>query len=97
MKKLLRKVINPFLPSYEVVCTNYQIIPGMPVNKNQSRHSFGKGASQEATEFYSKVINSDITKLMAPVEIHLTKRGKTIQQANFGPVESFKNNTRKAA
>ncbi len=97
MKKLLRKVINPFLPSYEVVCTNYQIIPGMPVNKNQSRHSFGKGALQEAAEFYSKVINSDITKLMAPVEIQLTKRGKTIQQANFGPVESFKNNTRKAA
>ena len=68
----------------------------MPVNKNQSRHSFGKGASQEAAEFYKKVISSDITKLMAPVEIHLTKRGKTIQQTNFGPVDTFKN-IRKAA
>ncbi len=90
MKKLLQKVINPFLPSYEVVCTNYQLIPGMPVSKNQSRHSFGKGASQEATAFYSKVISSDLTKMMAPVEIKLTKRGKTIQQAKFGPVDNFK-------
>lgn len=96
MKKLLRKVIHPFLPSYEVVCTNYQLIPGMPVSKNQSRHTFGKGASQEATAFYSKVVTSDLTKMMAPVEIHLTKRGKTIQQVNFGPVENFKK-ARKAA
>ncbi|MDQ3292217.1 MAG: hypothetical protein M3Q05_13100 [Bacteroidota bacterium] len=89
MKKLIRKVINPFLPSYEVVCTNYQLIPGMPVNKNQSRHSFAKGASQEAEAFYSKVISSEITKMMAPVEIKLTKRGKTIQHTKYGPVENF--------
>ena len=93
MKKLIRQVIKPFLPSYEVVCTNYQIIPGLPVNKNQSKHSFEKGASDEALAFYGKVISSEMTKMMAPVEIHLRKRGKTIQQAHFGPVETFKNLT----
>jgi hypothetical protein len=96
MKKILRKVIHPFLPTYEVICTNYQVVPGLPVNKNQSRHKFEKGASQAATDFYDKVISSDFTKLMAPVEVHLKKRGKIIQQTQFGPVENFRK-IRKAA
>jgi hypothetical protein len=91
MKRILKKAIKPFLPKYEVICTNYQLIPGLPVNKNQSRHAFEKGAAQEAIEFYSKVIASDLTKIMAPMEIHLKKRGKIIKKAQFGPVEDFKN------
>ena len=91
MKNLFKKVVKPFLPTYEVICTNYQIVPGLPVNKNQSKHKFEKGASQEAIEFYSKVISSDLTKIMAPVEVHLKKRGRIIQITNFGPVNEFKN------
>ncbi len=89
-KALLTKAIKPFLPTYEVVCTNYQLIPGLPVNGNQSKHMFEKGAAAEARNFYVKVINSDITKTMAPVEVHLKRRGKTIEKAEFGPVNDLK-------
>ncbi|MDB5261828.1 MAG: hypothetical protein JWQ14_1109 [Adhaeribacter sp.] len=89
MKKIITKVLKSFLPKYEVVCTNYQLIPGFPVNKNQMRHTFEKGASEEALAFYGKVISSDLTKTMAPVEIHLKKRGRVIQKVQIGPVEEL--------
>ena len=90
MKKIFTKVIKPFLPKYEVICTNYQLVPGRPVNKNQMRHTFEKGASEEALQFFGKVIASDFTKTMAPVEVHLKKRGRVIQRVQFGPVEELK-------
>ncbi|RAU84092.1 hypothetical protein [Pontibacter arcticus] len=98
MKRLLRKidfkkVIKPFLPKYEVVCTNYNLIPGLPVNKNSSKHTFERGEGLAAKEFYAKVISSDVTRTMAPVEVQLRKiylRTTTIDQAEFGPVSSFK-------
>lgn len=76
-----------------MVCTTYQVIPGLPVNKNESRHSFERGAVLEAREFYSKVVSSDLTRTMAPVEVQLRKiylGGKTIEQAEFGPVAHLK-------
>jgi len=91
MKKLIRKVIKPFLPTYEVTCTNYQIIPGHPINKNQSLHAFEKGASQEAKDFYAKVVASELTKNMAPIEVELKRRGKIIQKVEFGPVAALRN------
>ena len=93
MKRILKKVIKPFLPSYEVVCTNYHIIPGMPVNKHLSRHTFEKGAAAEAREFYTKVVASDITKTMAPVEVQLRRiyvMNSTVEKAEFGPVQHLK-------
>ncbi|WP_033316691.1 hypothetical protein [Pontibacter roseus] len=94
MKKLLKKAIKPFQAKYEVVCTTYQVIPGLPINRNQSKHAFGRGAALEAKEFYTKVVSSDITKTMAPVEVQLRKiylGGRTIDQAEFGPVQHLKN------
>lgn len=90
MKTLLKKVVKPFLPKYEVVCTTYQIIPGLPVNRNQSKHSFEKGAAKEAKAFYGKVIASDFTKNMAPVEIRLRIGGMTVKKAQIGPVQDLK-------
>lgn len=93
MKTLVRKVIKAFQPKYEVVCTTYQIIPGLPVNKNESKHAFGRGESREAKEFYGKVVSSDFTRNLAPAEIRLRKiylRGSTIEKAQFGPVEDLK-------
>ena len=91
MKKLFRKAIKPFLPTYEVICTNYQVIPGLPVNKNQSQHAFEKGASEEANAFYARVIASDLTKNMAPIEVQLKRRGKIIKKMEIGPVAALKN------
>lgn len=85
-----QNIIKPFLPKYEVVCTTYQVIPGLPVNGSRQKHAFDKGASLEARNFYVKVINSDMTKTMAPVEVLLKRRGKTIEKQNFGPVEELK-------
>jgi hypothetical protein len=93
MKTLLKKVIKACKPKYEVVFTSYQIIPGLPVNKNESKHAFGRGESREAKEFYGKVVTSDFTKNLAPAEVHLRRiylRGKTIEKAQFGPVEDLK-------
>lgn len=90
MKNIFKKIIKPFLPAYEVVCTTYQVIPGLPVSKKQSKHSFEKGASKEAKEFYGKVVTSDFTRNMAPVEVHLRVAGITIKKANFGPVGELK-------
>jgi hypothetical protein len=84
-----KKVIKPFLPTYEVTCTNYQLIPGHPVNKNQSNHRFEKGASREALAFYERVVSADITKNMAPVEVQLKKRGRVIQKTHFGPIQEL--------
>lgn len=93
MKTLLKKVVKACQPKYEVVCTTYQIIPGLPVNKNESRHAFGRGESVEAKEFYGKVVSSEFTRNLAPVEVHLRRiylRGKTIEHAQFGPVKDLK-------
>ena len=93
MKKFLQKAVKPFQAKYEVVCTTYQVIPGLPVNKNQSTHAFERGASVEAREFYTKVVSSEFTRTMAPVEVQLRKiylGGKTIEQAEFGPVAHLK-------
>jgi hypothetical protein len=93
MKALLNKAVKPFQSKYEVVCTNYHVIPGLPVNKNQSKHSFDRGAALQAKEFYMKVISSEITRTMAPVEIKLRKiyiLGQTVEKAEFGPVEQLR-------
>ncbi len=91
MRRIIHNTfIKPFLPKYEVVCTNYQLIPGLPVNQNLSKHTFERGASQEAMDFYGKVISSEFTKAMAPVEVYLKKRGRVIQKTAFGPVDDLK-------
>lgn len=93
MKTLLKKVIKACQPKYEVVFTHYHVIPGQPVNKNESKHPFGRGESKEAKEFYGKVVSSDFTRSLAPAEVHLRKiyiRGKTVEKAQFGPVEDLK-------
>ena len=90
MKKLLKKVIKPFLPTYEVVCTNYHVIPGHPINGNHSKHKFEKGASEAARKFYVQVVNSELTKTMAPMEVQLKKGGRTIEKSEFGPVNDLK-------
>jgi len=93
MKTLLKKVVKSFQPKYEVICTTYHVIPGLPVNRNESKHAFGRGESKEAKEFYGKVISSDFTRNLAPAEVHLRKiylGKKTIEKTQFGPVDDLK-------
>jgi hypothetical protein len=75
------------------VCTTYQVIPGKPVNKKEQKHLFERGEAIQAKEFYAKVISSDMTRAMAPIEVKLRKiyiTGRTIEQTEFGPVKNFK-------
>lgn len=93
IKAIGRGVVKPFQSKYEVICTTYQIIPGMPVSKNEQKHAFERGSGVKAREFYTKVVSSDMTKTMAPVEVQLRKiyiGGRTIEQAEFGPVQHLK-------
>ncbi|ALI98207.1 hypothetical protein [Rufibacter tibetensis] len=89
MKRLLKKAIKPFLPSYQVVTTTYQIIPGLPITKKLSTHSFEKGESKEAKAFYGKVVSSEFTRKLAPVEVQLRVAGITIKKAQYGPIQNF--------
>lgn len=94
VKAIGRGVVKPFQSKYEVVCTTYQVIPGMPVSKREQKHAFNRGAALEAKEFYTKVVSSDMTRTMAPVEVQLRKiyiGGRTIDKAEFGPVQHLKN------
>lgn len=93
LKAVGRGVVKPFQSKYEVVCTTYHVIPGLPVSKNEQKHTFERGAALQAKEFYTKVVSSDMTRTMAPVEVHLRKiylKGKTVEQAEFGPVQHLK-------
>jgi hypothetical protein len=93
LKALLNKAVKPFQSKYEVVCTNYHVIPGLPVNKNQSKHSFERGAALQAKEFYTKVVSSEMTRTMAPVEVQLRKiyiLNRIVEKAAFGPVEQLR-------
>ncbi|WP_439881080.1 hypothetical protein ACSX1A_18290 [Pontibacter sp. MBLB2868] len=88
-----KSIARQFQPKYEVVCTTYQVIPGLPISKNEQKHSFDRGTGIQAKEFYTKVVTSDMTKTMAPVEVRLRKiylKGKTVEQAEFGPVQHLK-------
>ena len=93
MKALLNSAVKPFQSKYEVVCTNYHVIPGLPVNQIRTKHLFERGAVLEAKAFYTKVVSSEMTRTMAPVEVQLRKiylLGKTIEKAEFGPVEQLR-------
>ncbi|MFD2513113.1 hypothetical protein ACFSRY_04500 [Pontibacter locisalis] len=93
LKAVGRGIAKPFQSKYEVVCTTYQVIPGLPVSKNEQKHTFERGAALEAKEFYTKVVSSDMTKTMAPVEVQLRKiylKGTTVEQAEFGPVQQLR-------
>lgn len=96
MKRLFKSFIKPFLPKYEVVCTTYQIVPGLPITKKLSRHPFENGAAQEAKAFYDKVVTSEFTRTMAPIEVHLKKGRSVVSKTHFGPVDTL-NKSKKIA
>lgn len=90
MKKIFKKLIHPFLPTYEVTFTLYQVIPGAPIKKNDSRHNFEKGESKKAIEFYNKVVNTTMENRLAPTEVKLKRGRKVIQTKQFGPINDIK-------
>ena len=90
MKKIFRKIITPFLSTYEVTFTMYHVIPGMPVRKQDSIHNFEKGAGQQAVDFYAKVVNKTLENKLAPSEIKLKKGKRVIQSKQFGPINEIK-------
>lgn len=82
--------VVPFLPSYKVVFSMYQVIPGFPVNRSDSVHSFKKGNSQKAIKFYNDVVRSTESKKIVPSEVVLLKRKKVVATAQFGPINEIK-------
>lgn len=93
LKAIGKSIAKQFQSKYEVVCTTYQVIPGIPVSKHEKKHAFERGAAVQAKEFYMKVVESDMTRMMAPVEVQLRKiyiSNKIIERAEFGPVQQFK-------
>ena len=91
MRKNWKRFINSLKPVYNVDVTMYHFIPGMPVKTNRTRHSFNKGAFEEAKSFFDRA--SEMTKdvNIAPVEISLV-RGKrsVVTSRHFGPVNALK-------
>ena len=91
VKKLSYSLVKPFLPSYEVVFTMYQVVPGQAVNQEVSRFDFEQGAVKEAQAFYHQVVNSTNSHRIVPAEVQLKRRKKVIQNHSFGPVKEIQN------
>lgn len=89
VKKLSYGLVKPFLPSYEVVFTMYQVVPGQAVNQEVSRFDFERGAVKEAQAFYHKVVHSTDSHRIVPAQVQLKRRKKVIQNHSFGPVQEI--------
>ena len=88
MKKAWQNFIKSFQPTYSVNAVTYFLIPGTPLNKNENRHDFEKGAYDEAKVFFDKVVAKTKEIGFSPVEVQLIKGKKTvIQSQKFGPVD----------
>ena len=91
MKKAWQSFIKSFQPTYSVNAITYFVIPGIPVNKNENRHDFEKGAYDEAKAFFEKVVAKTKELGFSPAEVQLIKgKSKVIQSQKFGPVELLK-------
>jgi hypothetical protein len=92
LKKAIDNFITSFKPTYSVSAITYFVVPGIPVNKNVSKHDFGKGQYEEAREFYDKVVKKTKDLGLSPAEIHLVKGKKTIlEQQQIGNVDAVQN------
>ena len=89
-KQAYQVFVIPFLPSYKVVFSMYQVIPGIPVNKQDSIHNFAKGTGKNAKAFYYDVVKSTREKKIIPSEVNLIRRRKVIASAKFGPIDDIK-------
>ncbi len=85
------KFITRFKPYYNVDVTMYHFIPGMPVKAQKTRHSFNKGAIDEARLFFESASQKTRDHNVAPVEISLVKgRRRIVTSRHFGPVKALK-------
>jgi hypothetical protein len=89
-KDMHKTIVVPFLPSYEVAFTMYNVVPGRPVDTNHQVFKFEKGAELEAHEFYNKLISSTQGYKIMPSEISMKKRKKVVKTVAFGPVQDIK-------
>ncbi len=89
-KGVHKTIVVPFLPTYEVAFTMYNVVPGRPVDTNHKVFKFEKGAEQEAQAFYDKLISSTQGYKIMPSEISMKKRKKVVKTVSFGPVNDIK-------
>jgi hypothetical protein len=91
MKENWRRFIKSLKPVYNVDVTMYHFIPGMPVKANLTRHSFDKGAFEEARSFFERASAMTKDVNVAPVEISLVRgKRKVVISRHFGPVKALK-------
>ncbi len=80
-----------FAPVYNVDVTMYHFVPGMPVKAQRTRHSFQKGALDEAQLFFDQASEKTKSHNVAPVEISLVRgRRRIVSSRHFGPVNALK-------
>jgi len=69
----------------------YHFIPGMPVKAQKTRHSFNKGAFNEAKLFFENASQKTMDHNVAPVEINLVRgKRRIVTSRHFGPVKALK-------
>ena len=69
----------------------YHFVPGMPVKAQRTRHSFQKGALDEAQLFFDQASEKTKNHNVAPVEISLIRgRRRIVTTRHFGPVNALK-------
>jgi len=82
--------VRPFLPTHRVVFSLYTVIPGLPVNRNETIHAFEKGTTKKALKFYDDVVRSATEKRIVPAEVRLYKRRRMVASRHFGPVDEIR-------
>ncbi len=68
----------------------YHVVPGRPLEKQETIYNFEKGESHEAEDFYSRTIQSTMDFKVMPSEVHIKRRNKIIRSEIFGPVKELK-------
>jgi len=98
MKNPFAGIVKMFQPKYSVVVNMYHVIPGNPIQKVEHKHEFDKGALDEATMYFTKIVRKHSELGFPNTEVQLVKGRKTvIQTKKYGPVDLVKNLNVKSA
>lgn len=88
-----KSLYTPFLPTYDVVFIMYSLVPGKPLDKNETIYNFPKGEGKLAEDFYTKMLHSTATYKMMPSEVVLKRKNKVVKATQFGPVKEIQDLT----
>lgn len=88
--KNVKAFVLSLKPTYSVEVDIYAFIPGIAVEKQTTRHDFGKGELEPAKAFFEKVVAKNKEMKLVPSEVKLIKgKKKVMMNQPLGPVDQM--------